>query len=459
MAMSRPPTRLFGWTALWAVLALATPAPAAPHGAGGVKRVGAAATCGDGAGDAWAGAGGRHAHDRPAAVRDTLELVVVSRRPWTSAVAVTLSFTGGYGDDPPGAEGSTWLLGMVLERAARANLAETGAVAEIEVQGDRTWVTLLATSSDWASAYDILVRTLAADPLDPVLAAELRADLSGQVLFQRNAPVRAFELEAQRMLFGAERARPPMGTPSSVTGVTVEALEATRARVFRLDGAGVAVVGGVAPDEGASVVGPHRTMARRGEQGWVVEGAPLPSRAAGWAWEAGGRTSVGDDITNNWILTAYPFSGAIPRRPMKFLAHVIGELLVTNRPAPGLISRRVEVRELPGGPVLQVTIAAQWPTVRAWEQRVVDIVAQLSAGDLSPDDVYLQYRRYRSERTLTLADPGREGRRLLIEAESDGGLGEPLASTQGLSSEELQRAAADLREPRVLVYGPGEPPS
>ncbi|MCY3706247.1 MAG: hypothetical protein OXH08_12250, partial [Gammaproteobacteria bacterium] len=41
-----------------------------------------------------------------AAVPDTLQLVVVSERPWTSAVAVTLSFAGGYGDDPPGAEGT-----------------------------------------------------------------------------------------------------------------------------------------------------------------------------------------------------------------------------------------------------------------------------------------------------------------------------------------------------------------
>ena len=427
MSMSRPRARRLACAALWATLPLAAPAMAAPHG--------------------------------PAALPDTLELLVVSERPWTSAVTVTLSFAGGYGDDARGADGTAWLLGMVLERAARASLAGTGAAADIEVEGDRTWVTLLTTSSDWAAAYGLLTRTLLTGPLDPALAEEARADLSGQVFFQRGAPVRAFELEAQRMLLGAERARAPMGTPASVRGITVEALEATRARIYRLDRTRVAVVGGVAPADGASVVGAHRTMVRLGEQGWVTEGEPLPPRTSGWTWEAGGRTSVADDITNNWILAAYPFSGESPRRPMEFLAHLIGEQIVIDPPAPGLISRRVEVRELPEGPVLQVTLAAQWPTVRAWEQRIVDVVERLSAGNLPPNDVYLTHRRFRSARTLELAEPEREGRRLLIEARTDGGVGELLTPLQGLSSEEIQRAAADLGEPRVLVYGPGEPPS
>ena len=427
MSMSRPPARRLACAALCAILPLAAPAMAAPHG--------------------------------PAVLSDTLELLVVSERPWTSAVTVTLSFAGGYGDDAPGAEGTAWLLGMVLERAAHASLAGTGATADIEVEGDRTWVTLLTTSSDWAAAYGLLTRTLLTDPLDPALAEEARTDLSGQVFFQRGAPVRAFELEAQRMLLGAERARAPMGTPASVRGITVEALEATRARIYRLDRTRVAVVGGVAPADGASVVGAHRTMVRLGEQGWVTEGEPLPPRASGWTWEAGGRTSVADDITNNWILAAYPFSGESPRRPMEFLAHLIGEQIVIDPPAPGLISRRVEVRELAEGPVLQVTLAAQWPTVRAWEQRIVDVVERLSAGNLPVNDVYLTHRRFRSARTLEFAEPEREGRRLLIEARTDGGVGELLTPLQGLSSEEIQRAAADLGEPRVLVYGPGEPPS
>jgi len=424
-----PPTRLLAWTALWAIPPLAAPAAAAPY-AGGL-----------------------------ATVPDTLELVVVSERPWTSAVAVTFSFAGGYGDDPPGAEGTAWLLGRVLERAVAASLAETGAVAAVEVEGERTWVTLLTTSDYWAAAYRTLKRTLFTGQLDAALAAETRSELSGQVIFQRDAPVRAFELEARRMLLGAERARPPMGTPSSVSGITVEALEATRARIYRMDKARLAVVGAVEPAEAALTVGAHRTMARRGEQAWVVEGAPMSPRTPGWAWETGGRTSVADDITNNWIRAAYPFEGTTSRRPMEFLAHVIGEQLGINLPAPGLISRRVEVREQPGGPVLQVTIAAQWPTVRAWEQRIVDIVDHLSAGSLSPDDLNRQYRRFRSARALAMADPEREGRRLLIEAESDGGPGELRAAMEGLSSEEVQRAAAGLGEPRVLVYGPGGPPS
>ncbi len=461
MAMPRRPTRrtkMFAWVALWTLLPVTTVAAATTHAGGGGRWVGAVAPGSEGT------EGGRPNVVVPpaaglAAPSDTLELVVVNQRPWTAAVAVTLSFAGGYGDDPAGAEGRAWLLGMVLERAARANLAETGATTAVEVKDTRTWVTLLTTSSDWTTAYRILTRTVFTDPLDPGLAGEARADLSAQLFFQRDAPVRAFELEARRTLLGAEHARPSMGTPSTVSTVTVEALETLRARIYRPERARVAVMGGVAPDDAASVVGARRTMASRTAQGWTVEGEPLPSRAPGWAWEEGGRYSVSDEITNNWIVAAYPFSGAAARRPMEFVAHLVDNRLVTDPPAPGLISRRVEVRELPGGPVLMVTLASQWPTARAWEQRVTDVIEFLSTDLLEPDFLDRQQRNFRSTMALELADPGREGRRLLAEAGTAGELGEPLALLEGLSSEEIQRTVADLGEPRVLVYGPGGPPS
>ena len=106
-----------------------------------------------------------------------------------------------------------------------------------------------------------------------------------------------------------------------------------------------------------------------------------------------------------------------------------------------------------------VTLASQWPTARAWEQRVTDVIEFLSTDLLEPDFLDRQQRNFRSTMALELADPGREGRRLLAEAGTAGELGEPLALLEGLSSEEIQRTVADLGEPRVLVYGPGGPPS
>ena len=393
------------------------------------------------------------------ALADTVELVVVSERPWTPAVAVTLSFPGGHGDDPPGAEGTAWLLGMVLERAARANLAETGADANIEVDAARTRVTLLSTSNDWTTAYRVLVRTLLEDPINPSRAAEARADLSAQLFFQRDAPVRAFELEVRRMLLGAEHARPRMGNPSSVSGVTAGTLEAARARTYRLQRARAAVVGAAAPDEVASLVRARRTMVSRAGGGWAVEGAAPPPGAAGRAWEEGGRSLVADEITNSWILAAYPFSGTAARVPMEFVAHLVRGGLVSDPPAPGLISQRVEVRELPAGPVLLVTVAADARTAASWEQRVAEVVARLAVAPLPRDFVNRQRRSFRSARALDLANPEREGRRLLAEVEATGGPAEPSAALEGPSPEEVQRAAAGLGEPRVLVYGPGGPPS
>ncbi len=398
---------------------------------------------------------------RRSASADTVEVVVVSERIWSPAVAVTLSFAGGYGDDPPGAEGTAWLLGMVLARAANANLAETGASVEIEVGATRTWVSLLTTLGDWATAYGILTRTLVSDPVDPALAEATRADLAAQLFFQRDAPVRSFELEAQRMLLGAEHraARPPMGTPSTVSGRTVAALEQARERVYRPHRAGVAVAGAVAPAEAIAVVGAHRTLVSRAGGSWVVEGAPLRPGAPGPAWERGGRYLVEDEITNSWIVAAYPFPGAGARTPYEFVAHVVSDQLVTDPPAPGLISRRVEVRELPDGPVLLVTVAVESHTASDWEQRVADVMDRLPANALARDFVGRWRRSFRSATALELAYPEREARRLLTEAQTTGRLSELAAEMEHLLPEKLQQAAAGLGEPRVLVYGLGKPPS
>ena len=210
---------------------------------------------------------------------------------------------------------------------------------------------------------------------------------------------------------------------------------------------------------GGALVGARRTMASRAGGAWVVEGAPPSPGPAGRAWQQGGRHPVADEITNTWILAAYPFPGAAARIPMEFVAHLVADGLVSDPPAPGLISRRVEVRELPGGPVLLVTVSAESHAAANWEQRVARVVAGLAARPLTRDFMNRHRRSFRSAKALEVADPEREGRRLLTELEATGGLAEPSPALAGLSPEEVQRAVAGLGEPRVLVYGPGEPPS
>lgn len=396
----------------------------------------------------------------PPTLADTVDVLVVSERAWTPAVTVSLSFAGGHGHDPPGAEGTAWLLGMVLTRAANANLAETGARVEIDVEADRTWVALFTTRGDWAAAYRVLARTLMEDPLDPVLVEATRADLAGQLFFQVDAPVRLFEVAARRLLLGADHpsARSVMGSPASVSGLTASALEGARARVYTLEGVHVAVGGAVSPAEAASVVGPHRTMASRTDGAWTVEGEPLPAGVPGPAWENGRRYPVADQITNSWILAAYPFAGDAPRTAFEFVAHVAGGLLASDPPAPGLISRRVELRELPDGPVLLVTAAVESHTTPDWERRITDLVGRLATIPLPADLVDHQLRSFRSAVALKLAYPEREGRRLLTGIGTSGRLPDLPASLKLLSVDELQRAAAALGEPRILVYGPGESP-
>ena len=349
---------------------------------------------------------------------------------------------------------------MVLERTARASLAETGASVGIEVGTRLTHVTLLATRSDWAAAYRVLTRTLLGDAIDPSRAEQSRADLSGQLFFQHDAPVRSFELALQRMLLGAEHpsARAPMGSPASVSGITVAALEAARAGVYTPGSMRVAVAGAVLPEEAAAVVGAHRTRISGRDGAWTVEGAPLTPGGTGRTWETGGRYPVLDEITNSWIVAAYPFSGSEERAVFEFVAHVARGQLVSDPPAPGLISRRVEVRELPDGPVLLVTAAVESHTAPDWEDRVTDVVDRLSASGLALDLLEHQRRSFRSAMALELAYPEREVHRLLAGIRTSGRLTDLSADLELLSAGELQRAAGALGEPRMLVYGPGGPP-
>ena len=421
---------------------------------------------------------------------DSVAVLVVSERPWTPTVAVVVSFVGGSGDDPNGGEGASWLLGMVLTEMARAELAGMGARVQIDVEPARTLVTMLASPEDWEVAYRTLMETLSVQDVAPSAVDAAREDLLAQLAFQRGAPVRTFELETERLLLGAFHpfARAPAGSAESINGLGVGTLVQMRHRVFDPQHAAVAVVGAIRVDAVAAALPSGRTIGPlpgsppgySGTSSGMQAGDSATSSVAASAalsgavpetqergeteasgtgskraWTEGERHTVADDVTNSWIVAAYPFSSDAPRTDFEFLSYSLERELSPDPPPPGLFHLSAEVRDLPDGPVVLVIATVETRTAPTWERRIVNATDRLAANVMSPMFFDRHRRSFRSATAIRLAAPEEEAHRILADAQRLGWLRDVAADIGLLSRNRLQRIASMLGEPRVLVFGPG----
>ena len=384
---------------------------------------------------------------------DSVAVLVVNERPWTPTVAVVVSFMGGSGDDPDGGEGASWLLGMILGEMARAELATIGARVRIDVEQARTLVTMLASPEDWEVAYGALMQTLSLREMAPSVVDATREDLLAQLTFQRGAPVRAFELETERLLLGAFHpfARPATGSVESVNGLGLGTLTQIRRQVYDSHRAAVAVVGPVGVDTITAVLRSGRTIGPRLEPAEAEVSQGESERA----WSEGERYTVANEVTNSWIVAAYPFSSDSLRTDFEFLSYSLQRELSPDPPPPGLFHLSVEVRDLPDGPVVLVVATIESRTAPTWERRIVNTAQRLRTTVMSEHFFDRHRRSFRSATAIRLATPEEEARRMLDDAQRSGSLRDVRADIALLSRDRLQRVASMLGEPRVLVFGPG----
>jgi hypothetical protein len=417
---------------------------------------------------------------RAALAPDTVAALLVRTLERSPATAVALAFPAGSGNDPEGASGAASLLARTLEERIRGALPAGSALVSSRVERDLVAFSLVTPPDDWSTAWEALARVLFREPLPAEAVEGARQEILGPLRFERGAPVRLFELEADRMVLGTAHpwARPVQGVETEVAGIPAEQIEALRLRWIRPEDARVVVMGPVdreglrpwlsvhgetppAPptipdsipaDSTGAVVDPETAAPREVEPTTPATAAPSPP--AQRAWTTGERVTLEREVVNAWVTVAWPAPTDLSRTHLAFAAHVARELLTPVPADPGLFSVTTRVEETPGGPVLRVVAAVLPGQASRWEERILSTIPGL-ADSPPPDEFLAVYRRrFAGEMLLPLSLPEEGALRSAAELVRGTGPVDLEDEIHALGAEELVSAIRLLGVPRILLFGP-----
>lgn len=356
-----------------------------------------------------------------------------------TAVAAALRVPTGSQDDPPGEEGTAWLMALTLQDQVSRALGAGTAAFDARVERASIVFTLLAAPGEWEAAWAKVDSVLFRAPLDAALLERHRAVFLERIVFEAGSPFRDFQGEAARLLAepGSASARPPYGTRSSLGAVGAASLEAFRGLALRPGRAVLAVVG---PVDDVPFLAPPDTARL------------LPARER--PWTEGRRTALVQDITSTWLAVAWPVSPGVPRTHLELVAHLLEEDLDPVPPDPDRYGVDVRAEETPAGPVLVVEASVFPEAAARWEARILGSVERLSSEPLGDDFFGWRRRRFRAARLLEEAAPEVEARRLTADLLRDGRPRNLTEEIWALDAAALRRAAEGLGPPRILLLGP-----
>lgn len=416
---------------------------------------------------------------------DTVASLAVRTLERAPVVAVALAFPAGSGRDPEGGSGAATLLARSLEERIRESLPGGAALVSSRVERDVIAFSVVTPPADWPGAWAVLRRVLYAEPLPEAAVERAREAILGPLRFERGAPVRLFELEADRLALGTAHpwARPIQGTEAEVAAVTARGLDELRREWLRPGLASMTVVGpldrnglrGLVAVEGEEASPPPVAPVLDSLGGLVspddpdtlppASTEPVPAVAPSPeatppallppAWTAGERRVLERNVVNSWVAVAWPAPPNLDRHHLAFAAHVVRELLTPVPADPGLFSITSRVEATPDGPMLRVVAAVLPGQTARWEERILAVIPGLLEAP-PPDDFLAVYRRrFAGETLLALSLPEEEALTLAIgTARGVAPTHDPGEELPRLGSGELVGAVASLGPPRVLVYGP-----
>jgi hypothetical protein len=375
--------------------------------------------------------------------------------------ALSLRLASGTGDDPVGREGLTYLAVDALRRA----LLEVPGVMEVEAAAARSDTRLTVVVRPGAFA-DIEARIDDPASLAPGIPAARRSVVD-RFAFTAETPRHEMELEAARLLAGFDDpwSRPASGTPASVPGIDDAAivarwsalLEARSARV-RVGPPGAFPPAASDTDTGRDAA-PEAPGAASALPDTVLPDTAAPVAAATPAasvappWIRTDRVRIVRDVTNLWIVVAFPLPPDLERTSVDHLVHRIDEILHPVPGDPGLIGAEVEVVRLPEGEAIVVTASVLPPSATTWEARIVGIPDRISPP-FDPDFFRWERRRFRAHLLLRDAPIGHRAARIASDLFTGGDVRDLAEEAWALEPDDLANAAGRLGPPRILVFGP-----
>lgn len=359
--------------------------------------------------------------------------------PRGTVVSIAVRIPAGSGDDQEGFGGTAWLLGHLLaERADEA--AGAGTSVSVEVSRGETLFTVLSLPEGWAQAWRRVESIIFGPPPEGLDIDGARRALENVLIFEDGSPVRRFELEAARLIAPPSHpwALPIRGTRESLANVSEVSLRLFAGNYYRADAATLSVVGP------RGFVSP--TLTRPDSTGLPPGAVP--------AWSVGERVRLVREITNSWIVVAWPVDPDLPRTSLEFLVHLLAEQLDPTPPDPDRYSVDVRLEDTPRGPVVLVEATVFPAAADRWEKRILAAADRLARDIMDDDFLGWRRRRFRTARLLAESKPESEAARIARDLAREGKARNLSVQIWDLNGAALLRAARALGEPRILRLGP-----
>jgi hypothetical protein len=353
-------------------------------------------------------------------------------------VATTLAMRSGSADDPAGLEGLT----HVIAEAHRTALERVPGVLGVEAEVTRASVSWTVVSTPDAAGR-VLSDIRSVDVMTSGLPEALD-EARRRFLFTAATPATEVDVEAARLFtgFGSAWARPVRGTGESVAAIGTAS---ARDRWDDLLSGALALVrvgppGAVSPADPTPGAGPV-----------PADASPPPIRT-GLPWTQGDRLAITREVTNVWIVAAFPVPADLGRTSLDHLVHRIDEILNPTPPEAGIIGAGVALARLPEGQAIVIRATVLPSSAGRWEERIRTIPSGITPP-FDPEFFRWERRRFRAHLLLRDALPTERSRRIAGDLLGTGSVRTLADEAWSLEPDDLAEAASRLGPPRILVLG------
>ena len=372
------------------------------------------------------------------------ERIVVVAEPGTPVVATEVLVVAGPANEPEGKEGIAYLAARSVTAPILPVLDSLGARLAVQPQNDAVSFTLTAAPDVWEEATRTLLVSLFRDPPQSATVLRERDAVRAELLGRQSNPADAANREADAALYGADHpwGRPTVGTPGSVSALTVQDVDAFLRTAFTSDRVVVAVVGPVDPqpvrDHLLEYLNPAGRLTVEVEA-IRPEGSPV-------------RRDYNSITT--WTSVSYRFPVSADLEALRFLAQLALDELEFSPVRRSVFNARAEISPRLTAGELRFQVVTPPEEAEDWARRILDVVEEVAHEPMLEDRFEARLRRYRGERLHALSGPedrARElARELLVYGETNG----LAAGLEEMTVERLRAAVARLSAPIVLFLGP-----